>query len=1009
MKIAITRIVKRTFSTAYKLLSLLPVQRDKVVIASYREEYLSDNFKGVYKQLMQGSSPHITLLLRKMNRGLIGRVSYLIHLFKSIYHLATCRVLLLDDYYFPLYVVPKREETITIQLWHACGAFKKFGHSIVNKPFGPSSDYLNIVPVHSNYDYAIVSSPIVVPHFAEAFQMQQQQILPLGIPRTDYFHQKEHIHSLLDEFHRAHPELKHKKKLLYAPTFRGSGHHQHSDALLLDLLQLKLALKHKGYIIMLHLHPYMRKQQKQTEEDGFVLDLSNSYSLYDLMAISDGLITDYSSVIFEYSLLKRPMYFYCPDLEDYLEERDFYYPFQSFVPGPISKDIQSLVADIVDAQAAEAKEIEVFSQKFITHQDGKSSERVANFISSFLTLDDDREKVGYKVKLVRKIKDKILRSRSKKKDSAFFSTPADDRIYSLFNNTKQVKENQQIPVRKISEFSWNQSFLKIEGFIYIKGLPLQKADLVRKRLLLVSNGNLTMAVPLRDIPIEQLLIDDVDVSVNDFYKWAGFSQNINFSKLMNDKPLPHGEYQLFLEIEVVDDQNVMYREIHTIGDARKFLSDDIYKTKMEYYSARKQMNFNLIVTYDWNEKTINLSSVKLQELNPSLLELNTGKKANRILRRLKKSLFHFAYDVCCLLPIKSNKIVFASDSRPDITGNFEFVYDELLKRKKGFDFKFFLKSSIRDRKTLSELMAMAYHFATSKVIFIDDFYPIIYPLKIRKNADLVQLWHAVGAFKTFGYSRNGLKGGPSPYSKNHRNYTKVIVSSENIRKHYAEGFGVGLENVIASGVPRTDFFFDEEKKETAKKWIYTEYPFLKDKKVILFAPTFRGDGQQSAHYPFEVLDFKRLYRELKNEYIFLLKIHPFVQNKPNFSYQYSDFFYDFSSFREINELLLVTDILITDYSSVCFEYALLNKPMIFFSYDVDDYTRKRDFYYDYFEFIPGPLAKTTEQIISTIKEKKYHFEKIDSFVHYFFDDLDGKATERVVDQIIYPQEKNPST
>ncbi|PWG67669.1 ribitolphosphotransferase, partial [Enterobacter mori] len=85
------------------------------------------------------------------------------------------------------------------------------------------------------------------------------------------------------------------------------------------------------YVVMLRLHPYMRKHA-HTEEDDFVLDLTDSYSLYDLMAISDGLITDYSSVIFEYSLLKRPMYFYCPDLEDYLKERDFYYPFESFVP-----------------------------------------------------------------------------------------------------------------------------------------------------------------------------------------------------------------------------------------------------------------------------------------------------------------------------------------------------------------------------------------------------------------------------------------------------------------------------------------------------------------------------------------------------------------------------------------------------------------------------------------------------------------------------------------------------
>lgn len=156
----------------------------------------------------------------------------------------------------------------------------------------------------------------------------------------------------------------------------------------------------------------------------------------------------------------------------------------------------------------------------------------------------------------------------------------------------------------------------------------------------------------------------------------------------------------------------------------------------------------------------------------------------------------------------------------------------------------------------------------------------------------------------------------------------------------------------------------------------------------------------SAHYPMEVLNLEKLYNELKDEYVFLFKIHPFVKNEFSIPYQFSDFFYDFSSYREINDLLFITDILITDYSSVCFEYALLNKPMIFFAYDVEEYVRTRDFYYDYHSFIPGPLAKTTERMIDIIQKEDFKMEKIEPFVKYFFDDLDGKATERVVDQLI---------
>ncbi|MGG1961176.1 CDP-glycerol glycerophosphotransferase family protein [Bacillus pumilus] len=600
-----------------------------------------------------------------------------------------------------------------------------------------------------------------------------------------------------------------------------------------------------------------------------------------------------------------------------------------------------------------------------------------------------------------------LRTSSKKQDVQIIDEKSDEKVFSLFKKTENVVENQIIPKRKITRFSWNGSILDIAGYIYIEGLPLQNEDNVRKKILLVNNGDLFQSISLKDCPVETVLNEEKD-SIPNSYKWAGFHQQINFAKINDEKPLPQGEFKVYIELEVMNGSNVKYREIHTLGNIKEFLKNDVYAAKMEFHSAKKMMKFNLIVTYDEEEKTVNLSSNKLQEIDPSLLELDTGKNANRFTRKFSRTIFKFLYILFCLLPINKRKITFASDSRTDLSGNFEFVYEELLNREETFEFKFFLKESIRDRKSFTELVSMAYHFATSKNIIIDDFYPMIYPLRIRKNADLVQLWHAVGAFKTFGYSRIGLPGGPSPTSKNHRNYTKVVVSSDSIRKHYAEGFGVQLDNVVATGIPRTDFFFDEEKKEVVKSRLYEEYPYLKNKKVILFAPTFRGNGQQSAHYPFDVLNFDQLYRELKDEYVFLFKIHPFVKNSINIPYQYSEFFYDFSDFREINDLLLIADLLITDYSSVCFEFALLNKPMIFFSYDVDDYIRKRDFYYDYFSFIPGPLAKTCHELVSIIKNNEYDFDKIDSFVNYFFDDLDGNSSKRVVDELLSDPTKEES-
>ncbi len=373
---------------------------------------------------------------------------------------------------------------------------------------------------------------------------------------------------------------------------------------------------------------------------------------------------------------------------------------------------------------------------------------------------------------------------------------------------------------------------------------------------------------------------------------------------------------------------------------------------------------------------------------------NKGRLINRF---FSTYVFRFCYRVFCLLPINQKKILFASDSRTKMEDNFRFVFDELQKQNRDFTYRFMLKEGTAAKKTCKEIIELSYHLATTKYILLDDFYPMVYPLKIRKGAELIQLWHAVGAFKKFGFSRVGLPGGPDPDSLNHKNYTKAIVSSKNVAKHYAEGFGIDESKVIATGIPRTDLFFDQKYKINKRKELYEQYPFLKDKKVILFAPTFRGPGQQSAYYPLEYLNLDKIYEAFHDQYIFLFKIHPFVKVKWDIPSDYRSFFYDFSFYREINDLLLVADLLITDYSSVCFEFALLDKPMIFYAPDMEEYTSERDFYYDYQSFIPGPMVRTEGELISTIKNGHFDTYKLAEFRKYFFDELDGKSSERVVD------------
>ncbi|MBS4204776.1 CDP-glycerol glycerophosphotransferase family protein [Lederbergia citrea] len=556
---------------------------------------------------------------------------------------------------------------------------------------------------------------------------------------------------------------------------------------------------------------------------------------------------------------------------------------------------------------------------------------------------------------------------------------------------------------QITNMKWNGATLTIEGFIYIKTIPLLKNLNVTKRLVLKdSKENQELFITLEDKMISEIKLVN---AIDNIYKWAGFTGVINLARVTYDKkmPLPVGKYNVFLEIELFKNKKRILQRV-PLSDIRPFLKNDFYSTKMEYFSAKSQLLYNLMVTYDISTKSMLLESSKLKDFNPSSLYgdiKNKTKRPGLIYRFMRTRMFIFFYYLFVIfLPVKKDRILFASDSREEIGGNLLFVYEAMQRRNLQYDYKFMFKENSFVKKSFSEIIGLANYVATSRITFLEENYPMISPLKIRKDAELIQLWHGAGAFKKFGYSRIGQPGGPKIDSKDHRNYTKAVVSSKNVAALYAEGFDINEENIYPLGIPRTDVFFDESYKSEKTQEIYEEYPFLKGKKVILFAPTFRGRGRKEAHYPIENLDFDKMYKNLKDEFVFIFKLHFINLNKVTIPYPYADFFYDFTNYREVNDLLLITDLLITDYSSICFEYSLLNKPMLFFAHDVEEYISKRGFYFEYQSFIPGHLVKTTDELIEKIMNKDFGEEKIKPFRDYFFDYQDGKASERVVDQLV---------
>lgn len=367
------------------------------------------------------------------------------------------------------------------------------------------------------------------------------------------------------------------------------------------------------------------------------------------------------------------------------------------------------------------------------------------------------------------------------------------------------------------------------------------------------------------------------------------------------------------------------------------------------------------------------------------------------LQKLRQIVYISLYKLFCIFNrLDDNKVLFLSASRASLTGNFKFVYDEIKKRKK-YKINMMLKSNLKIKYSIKQKIKLVRLIATSKYIFLDDFYPMIYALKLRKGTELIQLWHAMGAFKTVGYSRMNKEGGPSKHSLTHKNYTGTIVSSESIRENYAEAFGISIDKVHALGVPRTDIFFNEKYAERIKNKLYKKYPILKEKKVIIFAPTFRGNGQKSAHYNFEWFDLKKFSETFNKDYVCIFKLHPFIKNKPDYDIENDPFYIDLTSEREINDLLFVTDILITDYSSVIFEYSFFKKPVIFFTPDLEEYKNSRDFYYPLEKYTYGEVAKNFDELIKKVKQNKINKKKLDKFYEFFCSSCDGHSTKRVVD------------
>lgn len=347
-----------------------------------------------------------------------------------------------------------------------------------------------------------------------------------------------------------------------------------------------------------------------------------------------------------------------------------------------------------------------------------------------------------------------------------------------------------------------------------------------------------------------------------------------------------------------------------------------------------------------------------------------------------------------LLPVKKNRVSFITNRTLAPTGNLKAVYNTV-KDNSEFDVKL-LCHNAGMKAMAKNIFKFLYLYMTSKIVYIDDYYHFISYIDSKPQTKIIQLWHGVGAFKTFGFSRIHKDSRLEFYSSNHRQYDYAIVSSQDVAGSYAEAFGINVQNVLPLGSPRCDALVDENYKAKVNVDFYNAFPHLKDKKILLFAPTFRGGGNGDAFYPMEKFNVDKVLDILGDDWAVVIKLHPYLKENFTCSPKYKNQFAVCNDW-DVNDVLIVSDFVVTDYSSVIFEAALLEKPMAFLAFDEEEFSKTRDSFLEFSNFVPSKIVKTDEEIALIAKNNDVDMSKILKFKNQAFGDNSGKACDNMLE------------
>lgn len=372
---------------------------------------------------------------------------------------------------------------------------------------------------------------------------------------------------------------------------------------------------------------------------------------------------------------------------------------------------------------------------------------------------------------------------------------------------------------------------------------------------------------------------------------------------------------------------------------------------------------------------------------------------------LQNVLLPVIYFCFCHAPVRKGSVIFADAHHSEMPFSMRRMYETLLacnetgrqqikqgRSEETADGPYQIELFIADFGTLSFgamvkfLLRFMKQYATAEYVFICDYFLPVASCKKRPQTKVVQLWHSCGLMKKIAFDAK--EDIPKNYKGNmFGNYSYLTMSADICVPVHARALQLPLERIHATGISRTDYYFDAAWNEKCRDRFYREHPQAKGKKVALWAPTFRGNAAMP--YLEGLAQIQGAAEELRNEWYFVIKAHPHVDAHGRVS----------NCDIPTEELYAVADVLITDYSSVLFDYLIYQKPAVLFAPDLAQYETNRGFYLDY-DAVPYPHTTTQEALVKALRTaevwEKEHKEEIRQFREVYTGACDGGSTKRIL-------------